>query len=274
MEKIKKEPEITAKNEDITEINSEKVGRISHFKKKKKKPHIDPFAVDETEPLEKRSFARGLNFYKLFWIFFIGSFIGVVIEVIFCILVTEHHYECRQGLIYGPFNPVYGFGAVAMTLALYYFRNKRDLWIYVGGSVVGASFEYLCSFVQEKFLGTVSWDYSGMIGNIGGRTCLFFAVIWGFLALAWLKIIYPFVSKIIEKIPNKIGIIVSWILLVFMVFDCAVSALAVYRMTQRHNDVPATTSYQQFMDEHYPDSFMYQIYPNMLDTHSKPEKGD
>lgn len=40
MEKIKKEPEITAKNEDITEINSEKVGRISHFKRKRRKSRI------------------------------------------------------------------------------------------------------------------------------------------------------------------------------------------------------------------------------------------
>lgn len=54
-----------------------------------------------------KSFAHGLNFYKLFWIFFVGCFLGVVIETLYC-LVTRHRFESRQGLIYGPFNLVYG----------------------------------------------------------------------------------------------------------------------------------------------------------------------
>lgn len=29
-------------------------------------------------------FAHGLNFYKLFWVFFLCCFLGVVIETIFC----------------------------------------------------------------------------------------------------------------------------------------------------------------------------------------------
>ena len=30
---------------------------------------------------QEKSFASGLNFYKLFWIFYIGCFAGVVIEL-------------------------------------------------------------------------------------------------------------------------------------------------------------------------------------------------
>ena len=67
----------------------------------------------QTMARPQRSFAQGLNFYKLFWVFFIGCFIGVILEVLTC-MVTLHKIESRNGLIYGPFNPVYGFGAVVM----------------------------------------------------------------------------------------------------------------------------------------------------------------
>lgn len=223
------------------------------------------FQYEETAPehIKKKKFAHGLNFYKLFWVFFIGCFIGVIIEIIFCILVTEHHYECRQGVIYGPFNPVYGFGAVLITLALYVLRNARDLWVFICGAILGGAFEYICSWYQETFLGTVSWTYEGQIGNIGGRTSLVFMLFWGILAILWLKFLYPLMSKCIEKLPMKLGKILTWILVVFMVLDMLVSALAVYRMTQRHSGATAQNAYEEFMDTNYPDSFLMEIYPHM-----------
>lgn len=74
-----------------------------------KRPKAD---IQELEREEKAKghFAAGFGFYKLFWIFFIGCFLGVVIETIWC-LITRGHYESRTGLIYGPLNLVYGFGA-------------------------------------------------------------------------------------------------------------------------------------------------------------------
>lgn len=41
-----------------------------------------------------------MTFYKLFWVFFIGCFAGVVLETIYC-LIQRGHYESRVGLIYG-----------------------------------------------------------------------------------------------------------------------------------------------------------------------------
>lgn len=229
--------------------------RYEQFKK------IDSFKTN------KKSFATGVGFYKLFWVFFIGCFVGVVIEVLFCIFVTEHRYESRQGLIYGPFNPVYGFGAVAMTLVLYLFRKKSETWIFLVGAIIGAIFETLCSVYQEYFLGTVSWDYSdSKFSLMGGRTDLVYAVFWGILAVIWIKFIYPFMSKWIEKIPNKVGIVLTWILFVFMVFDCLISCMAVDRMVKRHSGTADNTAVGTFLDEHYPDEFLLKVYPNMIFT--------
>lgn len=221
-----------------------------------------PGKKEPVQPEKKESFAKGLNFYKLFWVFFIGAFIGVVLEVIFC-LIVDHHYESRKGVIYGPFNPVYGFGAVLMTMVLYWLRKKNSVWIFVCGAVLGAVFEYICSWYQETFLGTVSWDYSDMIGNIGGRTSLLYALFWGALAIAWIKLIYPFLSRMIEKIPNRIGKALTWVLAIFMAFNCLISAAAVNRMSARHEGVEARSAFDVFLDETYPDEFLTQIYTHM-----------
>lgn len=210
------------------------------------------------------SFATGLNFYKLFWVFFIGCVIGVIVEMLFC-LVTNGYLESRQGVIYGPFNPVYGFGAVCITIILYWFRKKSDIWIFVGGAVIGGAFEWFCSYFQEVFFGTVSWDYSDVMFNIGGRTCLTYCIFWGVLAMVWLKYLYPAMSKLIERIPNKLGLILSWVLVVFMALNMGVSSYAVYRMNNRHQGVQATTSIDRFVDRVYDDELMTWVYPNMRD---------
>ncbi|MGN0559266.1 MAG: hypothetical protein ACI4IS_07465 [Acutalibacteraceae bacterium] len=221
------------------------------------------------EQTNKNSFATGLNFYKLFWVFFIGSFVGVIVEILFC-LVTEGHLECRQGVVYGPFNPVYGFGAVVITIVLYILRHQRDLVIFIGGSVIGGAFEWLCSYFQEMFMGTVSWDYSDIPFNIGGRTCLLYSLFWGILAIVWLKFIYPLMSALIERIPNKIGRLVTWVLVLFMAFDMFISSAAVVRMGERQKDIAPKTSFDRFLDNNLDDDFLTQIYPNMRN----PESGE
>ena len=238
---------------------------IIGLKKQEKKKFVKMKARNKMEAKneeEKKSFAYGLNFYKLFWIFFIGSFIGVVVEVLFCLLV-DHRIESRSGVIYGPFNPVYGFGAVVITRALYWLRNKRDIWVFICGGILGAAFEYVCSWYQETFLGTVSWDYSNTFMNINGRTNLMYALFWGLLSIAWLKLIYPLMSKLIEKIPNKIGKGFTWVLVIFMVLNCLISAAAVNRMSARHEGVPARSSFDVFLDKTYPDEFLTKIYTHM-----------
>lgn len=212
---------------------------------------------------KKISFAHGLNFYKLFWIFLIGSFLGVIAETLWC-LIVQHKFEIRWGLIYGPFNPIYGFGAVILTVCLSKISFLKDRWIFLICMIIGASFEYLCSLFQEIIFKTTSWDYSDVDYNFGGRTSILFAIFWGILGIVWLKIVYPRLSKIIERIPSKIGRVLTWLLFIYMVINMAISALAVWRQSQRALGINSNSVISNFLDQNYTDDFLKVMYPNMI----------
>ena len=82
--------------------------------------------------------------------------------------------------------------------------------------------------------GTIFWDYSGFAFNLGGRINLLYCFFWGIAAVVWLKLIYPKLSGCIEKIPKRTGTIVCNILIVFMIVNMLISALALARYTERN----------------------------------------
>src|SRR5829696_5031936 len=59
----------------------------------------------------------GFSVYLILWLFVIYSFLGVLVEMIFC-LVQEGVLESRVGLLYLPLRPIYGVGGVACTVLL------------------------------------------------------------------------------------------------------------------------------------------------------------
>lgn len=207
-------------------------------------------------------FARGINFYKLFIIFFSGSFVGVLIELLWCYL-RNGYFESRSGLVYGPFNLVYGIGALVLTMALYRYRNRSWTFSFIGGFVTGSVIEYFCSFFQELLFGSTSWDYSNIPFNLNGRICLLYSVFWGVLGIFWIKKIYPRIAGWILRIPDRVGKTVVWILLAFMVVNSAVSGAAVYRWAERTAGKEATGSLERVLDERFPDERMERIYANL-----------
>ena len=209
-------------------------------------------------------FARGCCFYKLGWLFFIGAFLGDIIETIFC-RITVGVWMSRSSVVYGPFSIVWGLGAVLLTAVLYNYRNRSDSYIFLVGTVVGGAYEYICSVFTELVFGTVFWDYSHLPFNLGGRINLLYCFFWGIASVVWLKLIYPRLSGWIEKIPVRWGKPASWILIVFMAVNILVSCLAMGRYVQRQTqpNAPATVL-AQILDERFPDSRMKRIYPNAI----------
>lgn len=204
-----------------------------------------------------------INIYKLIWIFTIGSILGYCVEMLWC-YIRNGHFESRKGLIYGPISPVYGIGGIVLTLLLQKFINYDGLIIFFVSAIIGGAFEYVCSWVQEKTFGSVSWEYSSKALSIHGRTSVEYSIFWGILGVFFLKDVYPFFNWFIGHFSNRTIIITSLIFLIFLIPDIIISSLAVKREHLRIKGVQAKNSLDRFLDKKYPDEFLKKIYPNMV----------
>lgn len=108
-----------------------------------------------------------LSLFTLFWIFTVASVLGLVLEDLFH-LVVYGGWESRAGFVWGPFSPIYGVGAVALTLFLNRFYYTHDLIVFLVAMVIGATLEYCASWMMETFWNAIAWDYTGTFGSIGG----------------------------------------------------------------------------------------------------------
>ena len=208
-----------------------------------------------------KKFAR--EFFKLFWIFVFGCIMGYVMEVIFNFVRTGE-FETRQGLIYGPFAPVYGIGTLAFYLILPKFKKMWQV-ILVSG-VLGGVTEYLCSYFQEKLFGTISWDYSNQLFNFNGRTSILYCLVWGALGVAFIKFVYPYFDKIFDKVLYKIGTkVITAFAVVFMIFNISISSLAAQREYERREHIEAGSRMDVFLDEHFPDEILDEVYRNRIE---------
>ncbi len=210
-------------------------------------------------------FAYGCGFHKIVWLFIIGAFLGDIVETIYC-RIAGGVWMSRSSVVWGPFSIVWGLAIALATLLLYKYRDQSDRVLFAIGTFLGGAYEYVCSVFTEIVFGKIFWDYSKIPFNLGGRINLLYCFFWGIAAVVWMKMLYPKISDLIEKVPMKPGKIITWVLVVFMSCNMAVSGLALIRSTERQNGVPAESSWQKIMDERFDDERMEQIYPNMKST--------
>ncbi len=250
------------KSSDIIKTQIKEFSKYEEKLDKGKKLVNKPNAILDYEEKTSAHFASGNTFYKLFWVFFIGSFAGVIIESLYCI-IQYGHYESRVGLLYGPFNLVYGIGALVLSGFLYKYRNRSKIYSFIGGFIVGSIVEYFCSCFQELIFGSTSWDYSNIPFNLNGRICLLYSLFWGILGIFWIKDIYPMLSSLILKIPNKVGKKLTIVLLIFMILNSLVTGVVVYRWKERVNGVVSSNAISDTIDTLYPDERMGKIFANL-----------
>lgn len=197
----------------------------------------------------------------LFWLFILGSVIGYLYEMIL-VLIQKGHFESRQGLIYGPFTPVYGIGMVVYYLVLNSMNTQNKVEIFLVTMLLGGMTEYVCSFMQEKAFGTISWDYSYLRFNLNGRTSLLHCTYWGIAGILYSTCIVPQIERWRKFITHKSLQMMTSFVLIFMFFNITISCMAAERQTQRRNNLQAENEWDIFLDEHYPDERMDRIFAN------------
>ena len=143
--------------------------------------------------MEKKKIIKELII--IFWVFIIGSILGYIFEMI-VVLFQKGYFESRQGLIYGPFTPVYGIGGIVYYIVFKLIKTREKSKVFLISMLLGGITEYLCSYIQEKAFGTISWDYSYLLFNINGRTSLLHCTYWGIAGILYITYIEPFVDKL------------------------------------------------------------------------------
>lgn len=198
---------------------------------------------------------------KLFIIFLIGSMLGFIYETIL-VLLQKGHLESRKGVIYGPFIPVYGIGGIIYYLFFEKVKTRKLPLVFLSSMLLGGITEYICSYVQEIWFGTISWDYSYLPFNLNGRTSLLHCTYWGIAGILYIKCILPLIEGLDNKLDLKIVHVLTIMLAVFMTFDATVSIMAAVRQEERQNNVPTKNVIDVFLDERYPDERMDKIFSN------------
>lgn len=128
-------------------------------------------------------------------LFFTYSVIGWIWETIYC-SIKDHHYDYR-GFLFGPYCPVYGFAVTTILICTYRVQDNLFL-LYVVGVIVATIFEYCASVFLQYVFHMKLWDYSHLWGNIQGRVAPIISLFWGLGVVFLVKIVQPFIQKIIN----------------------------------------------------------------------------
>ena len=147
-------------------------------------PEAQRIKVGEREEEARKAasiFAYGCSFYKMVWIFVVGSFLGDIVETLFC-RVTAGVWMSRSSLVWGAFSIVWGMAMVGATMLMYRYRDRSDTFLFLFGTFLGGAYEYICSVLTELVFGKVFWDYSKIPFNLGGRINLLYCFFWGIAA--------------------------------------------------------------------------------------------
>jgi uncharacterized membrane protein len=224
---------------------------------------------EKTKNNESPKFAQGMCYFKLFWMFLIGCIVGTYYEQIVT-LIRNGVWESRQGVIYGPFNPVYGFGMALIVLTMY---KIKEWWkIFTLGAILGGGVEYLLSYLQEYFIDSRSWDYSNHLLKLNGRTTIPFMIFWGILATFIIKLVYPILSSWIECMPVGFSKVISILLSIFLGIDMLITGTVLLRQGQRLQGNEASTVVGEIIDQVYSDEYLAKIFPNMSKNYNDIEE--
>ncbi len=206
---------------------------------------------------------KKLSFLEIIWIYTIGCVLGYVIETMFY-LIKYHNYVNKQGLIIGPFKPIYGIGAIILSITYYMIKKKSNIKIFILGVLLGSIFEYLASLVLEYIFNSYIWDYSSFSFNINGRVYLPYMILWGILSIIWVKMIYiPFKNFFDKTISKTIVKALSIFLAVFILFDTTITGIVLFRQGHRQQ----TNKIFRIIDNIYSEEKIIKKFPKFRSIH-------
>jgi uncharacterized membrane protein len=156
---------------------------------------------------------------SLFSLFLIYALLGWIFEFMYTLIVS--HKIVNRGFLIGPIIPIWGIGAIAITLLL----NPADspFSLLISSAFVGTALEYLVNYLMEKIFKARWWDYSDLPFNINGRVWLGSSIAFGIGGFCTIKFFNPFFYMLIGSIDKTVLCIIGSILFVLLIVDLCIS---------------------------------------------------
>lgn len=142
----------------------------------------------------------------LAFLFFIGSLLGWVLEVLFRKFFSKNNPDRKwinPGFLIGPYIPLYGFSLVTLFIFSWipvgFIENilLQKLLLFALMALAITIMEYLAGLIFIRGMNIKLWDYSNEWGNIQGIICPKFSGFWMILSALYYFIIHP---QIIESL--------------------------------------------------------------------------
>lgn len=215
----------------------------------------------ESEDARSHEFIE-LSPFNLFWIYVGLSIVGLVVETLVSYPI-DGVWKDRAGLVWGPFSPIYGLGAVIMTVVLNRMRDSHPLRIFLAAAVLGGAFEWAVGWFWEYAFGIVAWSYIDEPLNFGGHTSVRMMAVWGVAGLLWMKVGLPLTMKAIGRIPQHARGWLTAVCAAFMAVNIAVTLVSFGCWFERQSGYPVITPVQEFFAENFGDEFMEDRFQTM-----------
>ena len=92
-----------------------------------------------------------IDIIKIIMYFIVYSFFGWIMESVLKTVIQKK--PVNSGFLYGPFCPIYGFGAIIMFIFLQGFK-ERPILLFIIAFFVLSTWEYLVGWMLEKIFHT------------------------------------------------------------------------------------------------------------------------
>lgn len=190
----------------------------------------------------------GMDFYHILSAFIIYSILGWCVESIYMSICNRK--LTNRGFAFGPFCPIYGFGAVIGYILLSPLSDNVIL-LYVTGAVVATLFEFLVGRLMIRLFGELWWDYNEKPYNYKGIICLESTVAWGAYAVIIILFLHSFIMNFIDRYPSNYGILACKIIMALVTVDYMYHLLAAFGVNVKEYKERVVDKYHSFKARWY-----------------------
>lgn len=164
---------------------------------------------------------------KYFLLFLMYAIIGWCYEVFLEVFVYNWGFSNR-GVLFGPYLPVYGFGALAFIFCFERFLENKTFkqkllmmpLIFLGCMIVATLIELATSYICEYFTGSWPWQtYADYKYNFEARIALSPSIRFGLGGVIFLFVLQPLFRKMLNKLSNRMLNILFYLGLIIFIAD-------------------------------------------------------